>query len=232
MEEAIISGLTVKRIFFTEGALEKYRSLLEKAESEEYLLVTDEVFSKLSSEEAPQGIFSVMEMPHCSEFTEKELQDGSFLILEDVQNPLNIGAVFRCAYSLGTSKIVLTRSCADVYNTKVLRSAMGSIFKTKFYVCSDLSDFISNQLERGNRVICTALSKKAGLLGEFQFKKSDSIIIGNEGNGIKQETLDLCNNSIIIPMLLGAESLNAATACAVVLWEKNRDLLISLNSKE
>ncbi len=229
--EVLLSGLTVTSIFFTQKALEKYSSLLESAKAKENYLVTDEVFAKLTQEEAPQGIFAIVQMPERLPFTEDELRHGSFLILEDVQNPLNIGAIFRCAYSLGTDKIVLTRACADVYNTKVLRAAMGIIFKTRFYVYDSLDSFIRLQQQYGNRVICTALSKSSKLLGKFEFKEGDSIIIGNEGNGIKQETLDLCRHSIIIPMLRGAESLNAATACSVVLWEMNKSKLISLNTQ-
>ncbi len=229
LEEVLLSGLSVRYLFFTEKALDKYSSLLENAKACENILVTDEVFQKLSCEEAPQGIFSVISTPDGAVFSEEELNEGSFLILEDVQNPLNIGAVFRCAYSLGADKLVLTRGCADIYNPKVLRGAMGSIFKAKFIVCDDILLFIADQMQRGNRVICTALSKDSQMLGSFDFKDGDSIVIGNEGRGISQGTLDLCKNSIIIPMLQGAESLNAATACSVVLWEKNKGKLISLN---
>ena len=230
-EEALIEGLSAKRIFFTQDAFNKHSGLLSKATGAELIMVTDDVFSKLTEESAPQGIFAVFKKPDAYIFTDEEIEQGGFLILEDVQNPLNIGALFRCAYSLGTEKIVMTKGCADVYNTKVLRSAMGSIFKSKFMYCDNLHTFIKEQIEKNNRVICTTLSDKSHVLGNFSFEKSDSIIIGNEGNGIKSDTVSLCNNSLIIPMLEGAESLNAATACAVVLWEMNKDRLIKTQTK-
>jgi TrmH family RNA methyltransferase len=229
LEEAIKEGLEVIRIFFTQTALDKYEEIISSVKGAEFILVTDDVYEKLTEETAPQGIFAVIKKPDTHTFSPDELSQGGFLILEDIQNPLNIGAIFRCAYSLGTDKIVMTKSCADVYNTKALRSAMGSIFKTKFIYTDSLHSFIENQQKCGNRVICTALYENSEVLGRFNFEMSDSIVIGNEGNGIKRETLDLCRLSLIIPMLKGAESLNAATACSVVLWEMNKDKLISLN---
>ena len=231
LEEAVLENLNVVRIFFTQSALDKYETLISKADKAELIMVTEEVFEKLTEETAPQGIFAIIKKPAPCSFSQKDLQNGGFLILEDLQNPLNIGAIFRCAYSLGTDKIVLTGGCADVYNPKVLRSAMGSIFKCKFLYCDDLHSFISKQISFGNRVITTALNEKSNLLGNFTFKKGDSIVIGNEGNGVKKETCEICDCSLIIPMMEGAESLNAATACSVVLWEMNKDKLIKITQK-
>lgn len=231
LEEGITEGLNFVCIYFTKNALDRYSSLLEKANADEYVLVTDEVYEKLTEETSPQGIFSVITKPVEKCFSDKELSEGGFLILEDVQNPLNIGALFRCAFSLGMSKIVLSHKCADVYNSKVLRSAMGSVFKADFIYCDDLHSFIQKQLDLNNRVICTTLSEKSHVLGDFTFQSGDSIIIGNEGNGISEDTVTLCKNSIIIPMLPSAESLNAATACSVVLWEMNKDKLLSIHKE-
>ena len=230
-EEAVLENLNVVRIFFTQSALNKYKTLISKADKAELIMVTEEVFEKLTEETAPQGIFAIIKKPAPCSFSQKDLRNGGFLILEDLQNPLNIGAIFRCAYSLGTDKIVLTGGCADVYNPKVLRSAMGSIFKCRFVYCNDLHSFIKEQISHGNRVIATALNEKSNVLGSFNFKKSDSIVIGNEGNGVKNETCDICDCSLIIPMMDGAESLNAATACSVVLWEMNKDKLINITQK-
>lgn len=229
--EALLEGLSVSSVFFTEKTLECYGEELEASGAGEFYLVTDEVFEKLTKEKSPQGIFAVIKKPPKKIFNEKELREGGFLLLEDVQNPLNLGAVFRCAYSLGMKKVILTSGCADVFGSKALRSAMGSIFKTDFAYCENLSEFITNQKGYGNRVICTALSENAETLGIFDFKSGDSIVMGNEGNGVKEQTAAICDKSLIIPMLCGAESLNVATACAVVLWEKNKEFLTSSHRK-
>lgn len=227
LQEALYSHLTVDSIFFTKKALSEYSDLIEKSKCDSLYLVTDEVYDKLSCEDSPQGIFAVIRKRDISSFDKTSIKEGGFLLLEDIQNPLNLGAIFRCAYSLGCSKIVMTKECVDVYNPKVLRGAMGSIFKTQFIYCDNFSDFIRDLQTSGNRVFCTHLHSESVCLGSFDFMESDSIVIGNEGRGIKQETVNLCSDCVIIPMQKGAESLNAATAASVILWEKNRNKLIN-----
>lgn len=222
LEEAVLAGLDVEKIFFTENALEKYFDLLEKSRCGECYLVSDEVYEKISNEDSPQGVFSVIKKPCEKEFSEEEIKDGGFIILEDMQNPQNLGAVFRCSYSLGGKKIILTDKCADVYNPKTLRSGMGSIFKCEFLVVKDICAFIEKQKVLGNRVLCTHLHSDSYVLGEFKFDASDSIVIGNEGHGVSDSVVSACDGSVIIPMAEGAESLNAATASSIIIWEMNK----------
>ena len=229
LEEAVISGLYVEKIFFTSKALSLYGDILKKSDSREYYLVTDEVFEKLTDETAPQGVLAVIKKPTATEFSKESIKDGGFIILEDIQNPLNLGAIFRCAYSLGGKKIILSNKCADVYNPKTLRSGMGSIFKSDFMVCENIHDFISEQKSFGNNVYCTHLHSDSLKLGSFEFLQSDSIVIGNEGHGVSEKTVDACSNSVIIPMTEGAESLNAATASSIIIWEMNKSKLCNLN---
>lgn len=221
LEEAVLSGLLVEKIFFTSKALSQYREVLEKASAKEYFLVSDEVFEKLTDELSPQGIFSVIRKPDIFSFSENSINDGGFIILDDIQNPLNLGAIFRCAYSLGSTKIILSKGCADVYNPKTLRCAMGSIFKCNFEVCEDICAFIE-KLKQNGRVFCTHLHSDSHVLGSFAFRKGDSIVMGNEGHGISEKVLSACTGSVIIPMNEGAESLNAAAASAIIIWEMNK----------
>jgi len=227
LEEALLSGLSVEQVFFTKKALTVYEALLTKADARENILVSDEVFDKITDEKAPQGILSVIKKPCEIHFDNKALKDGGFLILEDIQNPLNLGAIFRCAYSLGCTKLILSKKCSDIYNPKTLRSAMGSAFKVNFKVCDDICGFIAEQKSIGNRVFCTHLHSESKKLGSFDFLPGDSIVIGNEGHGVSAETASVCDSSVIIPMTEGAESLNAATAASILMWEMNRAKLIS-----
>lgn len=222
LEEAILSGLEIEKIFFTRKALSLYSEIFEKANAKEYILVSDEVFEKLTDENAPQGVFTVIKKPESLPFSEECINDGGFIILDDIQNPLNLGAIFRCAYSLGVTKLVLSKDCADVYNPKTLRSAMGSIFKCSFYVYEDICTFIESLKRCENRVFCTHLYSDSLVLGTFDFEKSDSIVMGNEGHGVSGSVLEACTGSVIIPMNEGAESLNAATASAIIIWEMTK----------
>lgn len=223
LEEALSSGLEMESVFFTQSALDKYKDILSTCNQNTCMyLVTDECFDKLSTEKAPQGIFSCIKKPDKPDFC---FDEGNFIILDQIQNPLNIGAIIRCAYSLGQTKIVLSSTCADPYGPKAIRAAMGSLFKVKLFTNVDINKFVNQQTQLGNKVYCTALHTNSATLGTFEFTKTDSVIFCNEGHGASDELLNLCTDSVFIPMHKGAESLNAATAAAVVLWEKNKHLL-------
>lgn len=226
LKEALLSKLKIDKLFFTKKALEQYESLLADALAEESYLVTDEVYERLTDETAPQGIFACVRKPATDTFSDGELKNGGFIILEDIQNPLNLGAILRCSYSLGGTKLVLTRSCADIYGPKTLRSAMGCAFKACFYICDSIVDFIEEQKTLGNNVYCTHLHSDSLLLGTFDFNPGDSIVIGNEGHGVSDDVLRVCTHSVIIPMTKDAESLNAATASSILIWEMNKSKLI------
>jgi TrmH family RNA methyltransferase len=104
---------------------------------------------------------------------------------------------------------------------------MGSLFKIQLYRTQNICETVDNIKSSGNRVFCTALAKESLVLGNFDFHPNDSVIIGNEGHGISDDTLSHSTNSIFIPMNKNAESLNAATAAAIVLWEMNKNSLIN-----
>lgn len=224
-EEAILSGMKFDSVFFTEKAMGTCGDLLEKVSGANLYLVTDEVYAKLSDESAPQGIFAVVKKPQAKLFTEGTLKEGAFVILEDIQNPLNIGAILRCCYSLGFEKVVFSGGCADIYSPKCARAAMGSLFKIKAYFSDNLPKTALDIVSKGNRIFCTALGERSTKLGEVKFLPSDSFVIGNEGHGATDELMKSCTHSLFIPMNQGAESLNAATAAAIVMWEMRKEIL-------
>lgn len=224
LKEAVISGLKIEYVFFTEKALQMYDSDIELCEDAKLYLVSDSVFEKLSNEKAPQGVLSVIKRNQYI-FDFENIKSKSFVILEDLQNPLNLGAIIRCSYSLGFENIVLCGDCADAFGDKAVRSAMGSLFKVKLYKSENTSEVINAIHKSGSRVFCTCLDKTSKKLGGFKFENTDSIVIGNEGHGASSETISICDEKLYIPMTKGAESLNAATACAIVMWEMKKDIL-------
>ncbi len=225
LEEALNSKLEISRIFFTQNALDNYAGLLANAPCNEKYLVTDEVFQKLTDEKSPQGILTCIKKPQLSCPDDNQILDGGFVILDCLQNPLNLGAILRCAYSLGSNKIVLTPGCADPFGQKAVRAAMGSLFKVQLYNVSSTLEFCKTLQVKNNRVLCTSLTGNAKKIGQFEFKKTDSIIIGNEGHGVDETTASMCSERLFIPMIPDAESLNAATAAAITLWEMNKSVL-------
>lgn len=225
-DEAVLSGMKIESVFFTKKAMSLYGNKLEMLTDTVFYLVTDEVYEKLSDESAPQGILALVRKPAPEDFSEDTLKEGSFVLLEDIQNPLNIGAILRCCYSMGFEKVIFSGGCADIYSPKCARAAMGSLFKIKAHFSEDLPETANALSAAGCRVFCTSLGERSVRLGSFDFVPSDCFVIGNEGHGASEALMNSCTHSLFIPMNEGAESLNAATAAAIVMWEMKKRILV------
>ena len=224
LREANECGVEIVKIYFTESALSKYGDEIERSYNGGATLfcVTDEVYAKLSAEKNPEGIYTVAKK---FEFEKQLCSDGGYLILCDVQNPSNVGTVIRTACALGIDKVLLTPGCADIFGPKTQRAAMGTVFRTKFYKSDDIKGDIEYLKSNGKKVYASALTNRACDIRNVSFSHSDSIIIGNEGKGLPEDILSSCSDCVIIPMCNGAESLNAAAAAAIFIWEKQKGLI-------
>lgn len=165
---------------------------------------------------SPGPVFSVKIPVNCQKNNTK-----SAIILETVQDPGNVGTVIRTANALGIETVILTGSCADLYNPKTVRATMGAIFRQKVLELDleGLKDYVNqNQLELyGAALTDTAVDIRSLKSG------AAAVAIGSEGRGLSGELLSMCQGQLIIPMESGSESLNAAVAAAIVMWEiKNK----------
>ena len=142
------------------------------------------------------------------------------IVLETVQDPGNVGTVLRTANALGMDAVLLTGSCADLYSPKTVRSTMGAIFRMPVLECS-LADMKSLLDQHGLPLYGAALSDSARDLRNVALDCA-AVAIGSEGQGLSRELLELCDGEIIIPMRPESESLNAAIAASVVMWEMAR----------
>ena len=139
--------------------------------------------------------------------------------MESVRDPLNVGAIIRASAAFGVDRVVLSDDCADVYNSKVIRASMGNLFGVRVDRVSDMQAAVAQLRSNGRRVFAAALESDAHRLGELEIKAGDCVIIGNEGHGLDKNTIEGCDGTVYIPMADGVESLNAATAAAVLSWE-------------
>lgn len=206
------------RVYFTNKACDMYSSFLSAFPEDIKTLVSDSVFEKMSTESSPQGILCV-----CNRilFDRQYPDHGSVLFLESLRDTGNLGTVIRTAVSLGVEGIVLSPDCADVFNPKTLRASMGAVFAANIYIPSSFSEAVNNAKKYG-KVYAAALYENSLTLGEFKINKGDSFIIGNEGKGISEEIKKLADASVIIPMTGKTESLNAAAAASIIIWEMTR----------
>ena len=233
--EAIKANLPLHSIFVCESKKDKIiDKLSELLVSDSYknlpvYVLADNVFEKISTEKAPQGVISAIksldffynnDIIYNEEFFLDENEKA--LALYSVRDPGNLGSVIRSAVAFGVDHIVLTADCADIYNPKTVRSAMGSLYRTKVTIVKDFESFISAAKHNGRRVFAAELSENAKSLHEVGLTRGDIVIIGNEGHGISKDISTICSGSVYIPISKKTESLNASVAAAIFMWEQNK----------
>ncbi len=211
----------VFRAFFTSSALKKYADkceiILKKAE--ECYEISDEIAGKMSDTKNPQGVFCVCRFPQSVQ--NNSLKSGKYIMLENVQDPSNLGAISRTAEAIGIDGMIVCGGC-DIYNPKALRASMGSALRLNIISCTDVLTFLDNAKKRGFLTLASTPSTDSVPISEIDMNGSVICIVGNEGNGITKETMDACDKRVTIPMGGRAESLNASTAAAILIWEMVR----------
>ena len=219
--EALSAGVRFSRVFVTEAAYEKYEEKLSTLPESILTVVSDAVYEKLSFESAPQGVFSVAEY-----FSPKTREDSSFvLLLDGVADPGNFGAILRSAEAFGVDTVYMGKNGADLYNPKTVRACMGSLFRTDVRRTENIKDEIARLQKSGFRIFATALQKDSLDIRDVNFTGKIGFVIGNEGHGVSEDAITACDGTVIIPMYEGPESLNAAVASGVVMWEAARQRL-------
>lgn len=192
-----------------------------KKKGVQILCVSDSVFAKLTEEKAPQGIVCVCEFLKNHKYLEfaENVANEKIVVLESIRDPGNLGTIIRNSAAFGMDKLIITSDCADIYSSKVIRATMGAIFKTKIAIVSNLEKTLLNLKQDGRRVISLTLKENSLILGKDAITKSDVFVIGNEGHGISESVINLSTETMLIPMCAGTESLNAAIATTIIMWE-------------
>lgn len=223
--EALDNGCDIEQVFFTRGAEKKHDSLIEKlslaADGRSYV-ITDEIAAKISDTVTPQGVFVVGRQKDNPLDLETSRADGQYVLLENIQDPSNIGAIFRTAEALGLTGAILTAGGCDPYNPKAMRASMGAVFRLPYCVISDPVETMKMCKKRDMRPMAAIIDGEASKITAIRFFKGVIMCIGNEGSGLSEELKAVCGERVTIPMNGRAESLNAATAAAILMWEMVR----------
>lgn len=210
----------IREVYVSESFLAKC-SFREELETQQYETVSDEVFQKISDTKTPQGILSVLKCPHyeMQELLQKE--NPLLVVLENIQDPGNLGTILRAGEGAGIDGVIMTRETADLFNPKVIRATMGSIYRVPYFYTDDIQASIIELKSRGINVYAAHLSDSV-CYDEPDYQKGTAFLIGNEGNGLKKETADSATQYIKIPMQGQVESLNAAIATSILMYEAAR----------
>ena len=208
VQEALSSDFTVLAVLLREDFIPSFSI----PDTVPVYTLSGHVFSAVSDTRTPQGIAAVLSRRlHPAKGTK-------LVALDAVQDPGKVGTIIRTADAAGFDGVILSSECADVFSPKVLRSTMGSIFRMGFSFPPSLPEALRHCREEGFSVISSQLD------GDPFYERTDVspsfvLVVGNEGNGIKSETLLACEHLITIPMNGKAESLNASVAAAILIWE-------------
>lgn len=210
----------IEKVYVSESFYEKpeHRELLQEYE---YEIVSNAVFDSITDTKTPQGILCLVKQYH---YKLADLTAGAAplcMVLENLQDPGNLGTIFRTAEGAGVGGILLTKDSVDLYNPKVIRSTMGSVYRMPFYYTEDLQRDLKQWKRQGIGLYAAHL-KGQHTYDREDYRKPSAFLIGNESQGLTDAAADLADHYIRIPMCGQVESLNAAVASAILMYEARR----------
>lgn len=197
------------------------QNLWDKLQRCRYELVSAEVFKRMSDTQTPQGILTVLKQPKYDLAKLLEQPNGLWVVLENLQDPGNLGTILRTGEGAGITGVIMSSQTVDIFNPKTIRSTMGSIYRVPFLYVENLADAITELHKHGINTYAAHL-KGENYYDSFSFKEPTAFLIGNEGNGLTKETADLAKSYLKIPMEGQVESLNAAIATSLLMYEAHR----------
>ncbi len=226
-EEILKTDLKTQNVFFASKFLQTTRAktiiesfLIQKVE---VLEIDEKIFDSLSDTKTSQGIIVIAKKPQTGKaIIEKNLSAIPFLLLlHQINNPSNLGAILRTAEAVGINGVITTKGTTDVFSVKALRGAMGANLRLPFWTNADFSAAIGWTMEKGLKSVCADIRSKKSYL-KIDWNLPRLLVIGSEGHGLNEEERNQTAESLIIPMANEVESLNVAVACGVILFEAKR----------
>ena len=183
--------------------------------------VSENIFKSICDTKTPQGILIVAKQSD----VETKISDDTLFVLDDIQDPGNLGTIIRTLESAGYKDLIVSRNTADAYNTKVIRSTMGAIFRLNIYrLDEELKDYLQKIKKEGYKIAVSTLDN-SNYIYDVSFKNKMAIVIGNESQGVKKEIQEIADIRLKIPMIGKTESLNASVATSIIAYEKVRQTL-------
>lgn len=221
--DASLSGIGITDAFITENAMKKYASSLDvlTEKSDRVFLVTDEVSARLSDTKNSQGVFCICKTLDKRHNIDKINYNGIYIAVENLQTPSNLGAAARTAEALGLDGMIVSGGC-DIYNPKAQRAAMGSLLRLSIIETASLAEFLTECSAHSMKTYAAVPDSSAMPITKINKTSGIVCAVGNEGNGLSDEVINACSHRVTIPMKGRAESLNAASAAAVIMWEMVR----------
>ncbi len=226
LAEALQDPQQIKKIIYSPRLEKNARGaellshLRQEAPAAEWLYVSDEVLAKMSDTQSPQGIMAVLKI---KKWTWEEIwqREGLLLLLYQIQDPGNLGTIFRVAEAGGAGGLILSSNIVDAFNPKTVRSSMGSIFRLPFLLNQDIEMAIKKLRLRGYQIWTTSTTGQISFW-KVDFSKPTAVILGQEGRGLPENLIEAAEESLSIPMNSRVDSLNVAMAAGLIVYEALR----------
>lgn len=214
------SGAVPQVFIYTASAAVKYRDEFNLISRTALRIeeISESLFRKISDTSAPQGFMCIFKTLDKNNISYKIDKQGRYAALENIQDPSNLGTILRTAEALGVDGMILSADCCDIYSPKVVRGSMGAVFRLPVMIAENLTDLIGELTVSGFSTYAST-PHEAEDICNVTFEGGGIMLIGNEGNGLRPETIAACGRSVHINMKGRAESLNAAAAAAILLYK-------------
>lgn len=219
--DALSENVKIAYLLVTQSAYEKFYDKISQADLKEgkLLVISNELGAKISQTKQTQGVFAIFHIP--PKISPKFVPTGKYAVLYGLQDPGNAGMIIRTADALNIDGLILAKS-VELYNPKVLRSAMGSVFRVNIMQSSDDESLFYALENSGIVSMASVIEPTACDIKKCSFDKGAAIFIGNEGNGLPPEIVERCDLSVTIHMYGTVNSLNAAMAAGIMMWEMRK----------
>ncbi|MDE6784211.1 MAG: RNA methyltransferase [Ruminococcus sp.] len=222
IKDAVSENAGITHLLVTEKACQKFRADFFQADlrNTKIIVISNELGNRISSTDKTQGIFAVCSVPTGTGIKFRE--NGRYIVLHGIQDPGNAGMIIRTADALGIDGIIMSGSC-ELYSPKVVRATMGSVFRVNIIIENDI-DSVFRMLETNSVMTSAAvIDSDAENIMQCVFSGAQAVFIGNEGNGLPRDVAARCSRRVTIPMKGSVNSLNAAMAAGILMWEMERD---------
>lgn len=210
----------VEKVYVSENFYNKKKQELNWEEFPIEIL-SDSVFKHVSDTQTPQGVLCIVKQEKQDLDSLLNIENPHFMVLDNLQDPGNMGTIIRTAEGAGVDAVFMSRDCVDIYNPKTIRSTMGSIYRMPFIYIEEIIPLLEEFRKKGIKSYAAHLDGKNSYDQE-DYCKGTAILIGNEGNGLRDEVAEKADIWVRIPMEGQVESLNAAIAASVLMFEVAR----------
>lgn len=210
----------INSIYITKNHFDKYKNIINCIDEDKIFIVDDNIYDKIKDTKNSQGIIAILKSNILFDLNCDIINKSKFvLILDDISDPGNLGTIIRVAEAFKVDLIIITKTSCDVYNPKVIRASMSSIFRSNIYISNDIINDMNLLNNNKFNIIATTLHEKSIDITNYNFPDKIAIIFGNEANGVREELINISNTKLTIPMFGEIESLNVAISTSIICYE-------------